>query len=274
MISAKVLAKQIEKFTTDNAPVILTAIGVGGSISSVILAVKGSFRSSAILEEERERIYRETPNALNTVMEIKFSKRQYVELLWKEYLPAAGTLSVTVAAIILANRINTKRPAALAAAYSLSEKAYGEYREKVVEKFNANKERQVRDEIAQDHVTANPPTDAQIIITGNGDVLCHDLPTGRYFKSNMEKLRSVQNDINAQVNEVGHATLSDFYVALGLTTTPYSEALGWTSSKLMEIHFSAVLTDESQPCISINYVVEPIRGSSFRTEGCMEDPGF
>lgn len=270
MISIKLLSRQVEKFAVDNAPTILTTIGAAGAVASSFLFGKAAYRSVAILEEERVKRYQMTPNLL----EIKLAKKDYVTLLWQEYLPATGVLTLSVVSTVFSNRINTKRIAAMAAAYSLSEKAYSEYREKVVEKFNANKERQIRDDIAQDHVTKNPPKDSQIIITGNGDVLCHDLPTGRYFMSNMEKLRSVMNDVNAQVNEIGHATLSDFYVKLGLTTTPYSEAIGWTTSKLMDIHFSAVLTDENMPCISIDYSVEPIRGSSFRTEGCMDEPDF
>ena len=277
MISAKVFAKQIEKFAIDNAPGILTGVGVVGAVSTAVLSVKATFSAAKKIQVEGERRDRETPVVMvdgKLVQENPITTKDAVKLVWTDYIPPIISLNLTVAAIICANRVSAGRIAALATAYSLNEKRFGEYREKVVEKFNANKERQVRDDIAQDHVTENPPKDSQIIITGNGDVLCHDLPTGRYFKSNMEKLRQTMNNINAQVNEVGYATLSDFYVALGLKETPYSEELGWTTNKLFDIHFSAVLTDENQPCISIDYVVEPIRTRFRSDEGCLEDPGF
>lgn len=269
MISAKILAKQVEKFAIDNAPGILTGVGVVGAVSSAVLTGKAAFKSAKMIQKEVDRRYLEDPTWSK---DQNITTKESIKLVWTAYLPAAGALGVSVTAIICSNRISTARLAALATAYSLSEKHFGEYREKVIEKFNANKERQVRDEIAQDHITANPPKDAQIIFTGHGDVLCHDLPTGRYFKSNMEKLRSVQNDLNAQVNEIGHATLSDFYVALGLRDTPYSDQLGWTTAKLFDLQFSAVLTDDNQPCISINYTAEPIRAGF--PQGCNEDPGF
>lgn len=266
MISAKILFKHFEKFTLDNSPVILTAVGAAGTVGTAFLAAQASWKANDLVDAENER-------RLLMNEKVVQGPKEVAKIVWKEYIPAAGVGVMTIASIICANRISTKRVAAMAAAYSLSEKAYGEYREKVIEKFNANKERQVRDEVAQDRVTANPPKDAQIIITGSGDVLCHDLPTGRYFKSNIEKLRSVQNDLNAAVNEIGYATLSDFYVALNLATTPYSEELGWTTSELLELHFSAVLTDDNQPCISINYHAHPLRHNKpFR--GCDEDPPF
>jgi hypothetical protein len=268
VISAKLFAKQIEKLAVDNAPVILTAIGVTGTLATAILTARASFAAADLLAEEDERRFR-----MNESQDI--TKTQAVKLVWKGYIPAVGVGITTIACVICANRISTRRIAAMAAAYSLSEKAYSEYREKVVEKFNANKERQVRDDIAQDRVNANPPKDSQIIITGNGDVVCYDLPTGRYFKSNMEKLRSVVNDVNAQVNEVGFAPLSDFYVSLGLKDTPYSEEIGWTTEELLDVHYSAVLTEENTPCIAINYRCKPIRqgtGAGF-PQGC-DDPPF
>lgn len=273
MISAKVLARTVEKFAVDNAPIILTGIGAAGVLATTFLTAKASFKSADDIIEEKQRLFHTDPNF---GQEDDIPIKHKIKLVWKNYIPAASALGITLTCVVCAHRVSAKRIAAMAAAYSLSEKAYGEYREKVLEKFNANKERQIRDEIAQDHVNQNPPKDNQIIITGNGDVLCHDLPTGRYFKSNMEKLRSVQNDINAEVVEMGHSPLSFLYQALGLKPTPYSDELGWTTSKLLELHFSAVLTDDNQPCISIDYSVEPIRGATGAgfPRGCDEDPPF
>lgn len=274
MISAKVLAKQVEKFAIDNAPGILTGVGVVGAATVAYLTGKATIKAVDLIDSEKHRRHLMTP--VEKEEDIELSKQDILKTVWTAYLPPAGALGVTMTAIICANRISTGRVAALATAYSLSEKRFGEYKEKVVEKFNPNKERQVRDEIAQDRVNANPPKDAQIILTGNGDVICYDLPTGRYFKSNMEKLRSVQNDINAQVNEIGFAPLSDFYVALHLKETPYSEMLGWTPGRLLDLQFSAVLTDDNQPCISIDYGVETLSPSDRPgfPKGCDADPPF
>lgn len=253
MISAKILAKQVEKFTADNSPAILTCVGAVGAVASAYLTGKASFSAAYLIAEEQERRIRMDEKH-------QLEKKEYVKLVWKEYLAPAGVLTLTVGSIICANRISTRRAAAMAAAYSLSERAYSEYKEKVVEKFTPNKERQLRDEIAQEHVTKNPPTDNQVIMIGNGDVLCYDQPTGRYFRCNMEKLRTNMNNLNQQVNQEGSATLGDLYHALDLAPTPYCEELGWDTDKLLDLRFSAVLTDDNQPCISIEYDYTPIRG--------------
>jgi hypothetical protein len=90
----------------------------------------------------------------------------------------------------------------------------------------------------------------------------------------MEKLRSVQNDMNSQVIEIGQATLDDLYASLNLKATPYASELGWTTDKLLDIQFSAVLTTDNQPCISIDYHVEPVRGAAGFHKGCSADPDF
>lgn len=267
MISAKVLVKHFEKFALQNAPSILTGIGVVGAATTAVLAGKASFKASDRLGQDSER--RQLMNEQDRDL------KDSLKLVWTCYIPPAGALVGTVSAIVCANRVSAGRLAAMATAYSLSEGRISEYREKVIEKFNGNKEHQIRDEIAQDHVRANPPNDKQIIITGNGDVLCHDLQTGRYFRSNMEKLRSIQNNLNAAVVEVGFASLNDLYVNLGLDPTPYSDQLGWTTSKMLDIHFSAVLTEDSQPCISIDYTYEPLHHADLKApRGCDEDPQF
>lgn len=270
MISVKVLAKQGERFILDNSPAILTAVGATGAVASTLLTGKATAQAVQMIREEEQRRFMLTPDGKTPE---EFPTRDKIKFVWKEYVPAAGVLAISVTSIIFANRVSTKRAAAMAAAYSLSEKAYSEYREKVLEKFNANKEQQIRDEIAQDHVNANPPREAQIIFTGNGDVLFLDKPTGRYFQSNVERLRSIQNDLNSEVIEVGHATLGHFYSALGLSGTPMSEEIGWTTDNLLEINFSTTLTADSQPCVVIDYHPKMLRGAA-QFRGCDEDPPF
>lgn len=271
MISAKALFHTVEKFTDDNAPAILTAVGVVGSVTSVVLATKASLKAARIVDQKKVDNWRMDPEAGAQVKDI--DTKDKVLLVWKEYLPAAGTLTVTVAAVVFANRINTKRAAAMAAAYSLSERAYGEYREKVVEKFNANKERQIRDDVAQDHVNANPPKDSQIIVVGTGNVMCYDQPSDRYFHSSVERIRSAQNEINVTVNEIGEASLEEFYAALGLQPTTMSSEVGWNRDKLLDVQFSSVIAKDNVPCLVMNYTCRALRDMS-RFRGCSDDPPF
>ena len=104
-----------------------------------------------------------------------------VKLTWKVFIPPILMGATSIACIIGANSINTSRNAALAALYSLSETAFREYKNKVIEEIGRNKELKIRDDITKDQINNNPMRDRTVIITGNGDVLCYDKLSDRYF---------------------------------------------------------------------------------------------
>ena len=179
--------------------------------------------------------------------------------LWPEIIPPVVTGVLTVSSIIGANRIGSRRAAALAAAYSLSEKAYQEYKTKVVQTIGEKKNQKVYDEIAQEKVTNDPYKSSEVVITGNGDVMCYDTITGRYFMSSMEAIRAAQNTINAQIISSDYASLTEFFDQLGLKGTSYSEEVGWTTQNMLDVYFSTVLSEDGKPCIAIQYTTPPAK---------------
>lgn len=243
------IAHKAEKIISDNSPLILTGIAVTGTITTALLAGRASFKAAQILADDLH--YREPGD--------EATPRDKLEMTWKLYIPAVGAGVTTVICIIASNRIGTRRAAAMAAAYSISEKAFAEYKDKVVERLGDAKEQKIRDEIAQDQVNRNPVSTREVIITGNGDVLCYDSITGRYFQSNVESLRKAQNDVNHQILMNMYASLNDFYQEIGLPVTPYSNEVGWNADNLLELKFSTVLSEDGRPCISVNYAISPIR---------------
>jgi hypothetical protein len=240
------------KLVADNSPTILTTIGVTGTVVTAYLTGRATFRASELIAIEETLV----PS------DAELTDKDKIGLVWREYIPAFAVGTLTIACIIGANRIGTRRAAALAAAYSLTEKAFDEYKDKVRDQIGAQREQRVRDEIAQDRVSANPVSSNQVIITGNGDVLCYDAITGRYFNSNVEAIRKAQNDINRDILHNLYATLSEFYGYIGLPSTSYSTEVGWNVDDYLDIDFSAVLSEDGRPCISISYQVSPIRGFS------------
>ena len=245
------IAKKAEKLAVDNSPALLTAIGVAGTLTTAFLTGKASFNAAEIIDEEQYRMGREENRSLES--------KEKIVLVWKEYIPAVGTGVLTVVCIIFANRIGTRRAAAVAAAYTISEKAFSEYKEKVVERLGTPKEQKFRDEVAQERVNQNPLGDREIVIIGDGEVLCFDSFSGRYFNSSMETLKKAQNDINYLILSDSYASLGDFYGKIGLATTPYSEEVGWTTDKQLELKFSTVLSDDQRPCIAIDFQAAPVR---------------
>jgi hypothetical protein len=249
MMTISQLAKKMEKLVIDNSPTILTAIAVTGTLTTAYLTGKATFKAADVLQRERE--------VREVIKKDAMTPHEEFVMVWKFYIPAAGTCVLTLAATVGANHIGHRRAAALAAAFSLSEKAFTEYKEKVIEVAGKAKEQKARDEIAQNQITQNPP--GQIFVTGGGDVLCYDAFTGRYFNSTTEALKKAQNDTNYQVNNNMYASLSDFYNHVGLPTTSYSDEVGWNSDKLLELEFSTCLSEDGRPCISIAFAVVPVR---------------
>lgn len=239
-MTVKELILRAEKLARDNSSTILTALGVSGTVTTAYLAAKATFTVGY-------------HTSVNDEAGVKNpSAKEYAKTYWKLYIPAAVSGAVTVTCIIGAAKINARRTAALTAAYSLSERAYAEYKDKVIETLGEKKERKVRDDIAEARVRDNPPPDSGVLLAGSGDVLCLELWTGRYFQSDMETLRRAVNEVNARILRNDEARLNDLYHILGLQSTSVSEYSGWRSPRLLEIRPSAHLHD-GKPCLAFEY---------------------
>jgi len=255
------LFKQLGKSTADHAPAILTAVGVAGTLTTAYLSAKAAFKSAQVLgeaEEEKAKQKQETPSEeTEEQVETGLTTREKFDLTWKYYTPAAVSALMTVSAIVLSNRAADKRIATLASAYSVAEKSLQEYRKKTLDKVGKNKEQAIRDEINQDHVTANPLNKSILIVTGRGETLCLDKWSGRYFTGDLESIRKAVNDLNLQIINENYASLSDFYDLIGLETTGHSDDFGWNTDAPVELEYSAALTEDSQPCIVIEFKRDP-----------------
>lgn len=242
---------KIRFLLNDHSTTILTAAGVGGTIATAVLTGRATFKAAEIIVDE-ERLHQIRLEE-GTVHTVHLSKTEKTKFVWRLYLPpvAAGVLTVT--SIIYANKISSKKIAALAVAGGISERALTEYKEKVVEKLGARQDQKIRDEIAEDTVKRNPPLGAETFIIGSGDVLCYDMLTGRYFQSNVEAIRRAENNVNYQIIHFDSCSLSHFYDDIGLPPTMYSDQVGFNMGTKLDLDFSTVLTDDGRPCLTINF---------------------
>lgn len=239
--------KTVGNKLSEHSPEILTGIGITGLLSTTVLAVKATPKALRLIDEKKEEY--DTDELTN--MEV-------IKTCWKCYIPAAVTASISVACIIGANTVNSKRNAVLATAYKLSESAFSEYKEKVIETIGEKKEEEVRDKIAKDRIEKNPVNNNEVIITGKGDVLCYDVVSGRYFKSDVDKIRKAENTLNKKLMNDMYCSLNEFYDLIGLPFTQMGFDLGWNvNDSLVEIEFSTQLSEDDTPCVVIQYSVLP-----------------
>lgn len=261
MILRKYL-KSAEKFTTDNSPALLAAVAVVGTVTTAYLTGVATFKAATLINDAEvdESFRRGNDVAVKRHgNDITLPTKQVVALVWKEYVPAVGTGLLTVTCIVFSHRISTRRTMAMAAAYSITDKAFEEYKEKVLEKFGENKERAVRDDIQRDRCME----DSSMVVLGDGEILCYDKYSSRYFRSSMEEIKKAMNDTNYEILHQNYASLGDFYNRVGLSGTQFSEEVGWNSDHLLDIHFSTVISDDQRPCLAIEFHVQPIRKFNF-----------
>ena len=248
------IAHKAKFLLNQNSSTILTGVGVVGTVGTAYLTGRASFRAAGIITDELTVVNTgiDTENGNDPVF---LTKKNKVKLVWKEYLPAVGTGVITVSAIVFAHRIDAKRVVALTVASGISERAFKEYREKVIEKLGDRQDVKLRDDIAQDRV--NRTSGSELVIAGDGKVLCMDMLTGRYFMSSAEELKRAENKINHILNTQMGASLSEFFDEIGLSPTAYSEHVGWNPDRLVELKISATMSADDRPCLAVDFDPHP-----------------
>lgn len=252
-INLSTLAKNIRTETIKHQPEILTTIGITGMFMTTIMAVSATPKALDIIAEIKEDHENDTDK--------KAYAKDVILKVVPVYIPAAIIGILSASCLIGANSVNIKRNAALATAYTLSESAFNDYRGKVIETLGEKKDRDVKDAIAKDKIEQNPVVDKEVIITNNGETLCYDVLSGRYFKSDIEKLRRATNELNRKMLSDNYISLNEFYDEIGLSYTKVGENIGWNISRgYIELDFSSQLTAKGEPCLVIDYRVEPRYG--------------
>lgn len=249
-MNASHVLNRLSKTFKLNTPEILTALGVSGLASTVYLGVKTTFKAARVIEKEQARLDLEPKSHPLDFME-------KTKLVWKLYIPTGMSGAFTVFCITGASKAYGRRTAAAVTAYSLTEKAFSEYKEKASEQLTKVKQQKILDDIAQDRINENPPakSSSEIVILGPGQVLCCELRTMRYFNSDIEGLRRAQNDVNYRLNTSfgGCVSLTDFYDLIDLQPTTESDYNGWDGDDQMELSFSHGMAPDGRPCLTFDY---------------------
>ena len=254
--TARKIAQQTKAKLTQHSPEILTGIGIAGMITTTVLAVKATPKALQLIEAKKAEvgISPDTP----------LPAKEVVKATWKCYIPAATTCALSTTCIIGASRVNLRRNAALATAYKISETALAEYRDKVVEVVGEKKAKEIREKINEDKLKEQPVSQSAVIVTDMGNTLCYDSLSGRYFKSDKNKIQRAENIIGQRMLSQEYASLNEFYEEIGLSHTATGYDLGWNIGRdgLLKLDFDSLLADDGTPCLIINYVTPPKYGYS------------
>lgn len=251
-MDVKALFKGAGRTVAENSPAILTALAVTGTITTAVLAAKGAFKASKILDEKSSET---TPVGSTDIFKEK------VTLTWECYIPATVSAAFTVAAIVSVNRVGERRAAAMASAYGVVQSSYQKYMDATAEKIGNTKETQIRETLAQDQIDNTEFYRDPRHIMGAGPTVCFEPWSGRYFGSDAESIRAAVNDLNFQIINENYASMTDLWNLFSsdeLPATMESDDIGWNTDQKLEVD-TVYGTHNGNPCLVLTYKTIPIR---------------
>jgi len=248
-MSASSIISNLQKTIVKHAPTILTAMAAAGTLASVALSSESAIKAKEELEKKK-----------NPDSDISTADKALIYA--KAYAPTAIMTTATLICIFGSNHVNKQRIAGIASAYILSETAFGEYKEKVEEIVGKKKAQQIKDNIVQEHIDKNPPTDQNTVCPpyyGGPDTLYlwRDEVANRYFYCNAERIRKAELQANKELQLSGFVSINDIYDMLELPRIKTGDDSGWeydlnnpTSSRNREVKITidGGLTDIDTPC--------------------------
>lgn len=244
-----------------HSPEILIVAGVVGTVASAVMACKATLKVNDILEETKTQVEQvKTVIADETIPEEKYSEedgKKDLAIIYaqtglkfvKLYGPAVilGALSIT--SILASNNILRKRNIALAAAYTAVDTSFKEYRNRVVERFGKELDRELRYNIKAKEIeekTINPETGEEetttkIVQTADKSAemysdyaRCYDAGCVGWVKDaekNLYFLKCQQRYANDLLQIRGWVTLNDVYDMLGFPRSQAGQVVGWVYDK-------------------------------------------
>lgn len=245
------------KYFVKALPWILCGVGTAGVAEAIILTAKKTPDAMEELNEAKVE-WESVPD------KEKRNKADYIFKLVrigaKHYWVVVAVATGAVICFWVANHINFKRFMSALTAAGISTKAKEELEEKIKELDGEKHLQKIKDEIDGDKVKNNPPVTDQIINTGLGMHLCYEPITGRYFYSNIEKIKRAVIICRDYLQKDGYLSLNDWFSELNLDTTELQ--LCWTAESIDEVNefnisTSSQLTPDDVPVLVIRYDINP-----------------
>lgn len=238
---------QFTSFLSKNKPGLLMGFGLGSMIVATITGIAGAPMARDALEAKKEELNVDKLSPMDTIL----TAGPY-------FLPPVLFTCVGVGCILGGNQMNLDRGAAAMAAYAISDATFREYREKTKEIVGEKKEKDIKEAAAKELMDKNPLAGREVIITGKGDTLCFEKISGRYFRSDIETLRRIENRLNKRMITESFISLNELYLEMGLDAIELGDELGWHIDRgYIGMQFSAQLTDVGDPCLVVDFDVMP-----------------
>lgn len=237
-----------------HSPEILVVGGVVGLVASGVMACKATTKLSAILDDSKEQIELFDKVAANPEMvneeytvedaekDKKIVKVQTAVKVAKLYAPSVAVGVVSIGAIFASNNIMRKRNVALGAAYATVDRAFKDYRNRVVDRFGEELDKELRynlktkevKETVEDengkkktvkrnikYMDSAMPSEFAVIYDDGCAGWTKDPEDNKFF------LIQQQRYANERLKRRGYLSLNEVYELLGFPSTKAGQVVGW-----------------------------------------------
>ena len=237
-----------------HSPEILVVGGVVGLVTSGVMACKATTKLSAILDDSKEQIELFDKVAANPEMvkeeytvedaekDKKIVRVQTAVKVAKLYAPSIAVGVVSIGAIFASNNIMRKRNIALGAAYATVDRAFKDYRNRVVDRFGEELDKELRynlktkevKETVEDengkkktvkrnikYMDSAMPSEFAVIYDDGCAGWTKDPEDNKFF------LIQQQRYANERLKRRGYLSLNEVYELLGFPSTKAGQVVGW-----------------------------------------------
>ena len=236
-----------------HSPEILAGVGVIGVVASTVMACKATMKLNDILEESKETRdkireveanprYEEQYSHEDAKKDLVINYTQTAMKVAKLYAPAVILGSASLGCLLASNDILRKRNAALSAAYMTVDKSFKEYRQRVVDRFGEEVEKEIRYNIKAEEVTSTVVAEdgSETTVTETVKTMDPNLYSdyAKFFDEaspywqkdpeyNFMFLKSQQQYANDLLKARGRLFLNEVYEMLGIEKTKAGQIVGW-----------------------------------------------
>lgn len=234
-----------------HSPEILMVTGTIGVVTSAVMACKATLKVNDILEETKQDV-----DKINGVLENEEYADKYSEedskrdllivyaqtgiKLAKLYAPSVILGTLSLGAMITSNNILRKRNVALAAAYTVLDKGFKDYRNNVIERFGEKIDKELKHNIkAKTFETVTVDENGKEKKTKEEVDICDEISDfarffdegSRYFTKdpeyNLMFLKNQERYANDKLKAKGYLFLNDVYRMLDIPETKAGQIVGW-----------------------------------------------
>lgn len=246
-LDIKKILKTAQKGLSKHSPKILTGLGIAGMGTTVVLAVKATPKAMQLIEEKKRE---EKVDDLSPAVIIKTA--------YKPYIPAVILGVTSTICLIGANTVSTRRTAALATVYKVTENTLNEYKDKITEIVGEEKAKEIKQTVINEKHGLQPAAMTQVVLSDDNEVRIIDNSTGQEKVVNYNRIKEVENEINSMLIDDGYASTGDYYDLMGLESTSLGSKLGWRveNGKLRLETYPAV-NKKGLPVLIVDFSIEP-----------------